>query len=155
MRGLVLANTAARIGTVESWTERIDLVRQKGMSVVAELSMARWFTPAFHERDAETVHVFKTMVQNCPTDGYLGCCAALRDADLRDRISSLTLPTLLVASSADAATPPEGLEFIRARVNGAQLVTLDSAHLSNVECAEEFTDAVLEFLKAHGLRPKA
>lgn len=147
VRGLVLANTAARIGTVEMWTERIDVVHQKGMSAVADLAMQRWFTPAFHERDPETVHAFRAMVQSCSADGYLGCCAALRDADLRDRVSSLTAPTLLVASSADAATPPEGLEFIRDRVNGAQIVTLDSAHLSNVERAEEFTDAVMGFLK--------
>ena len=147
VRSLVLANTAARIGTIESWTERIDLVHRKGMSAVADLAMERWFTPVFHERDPQSVHVFRTMVQSCPPDGYLGCCAALRDADLRDRISGLSAPTLLIASSADTATPPEGLEFIRARVTGAQLVTLDSAHLSNVECAAEFTTAVLDFLK--------
>ena len=147
VRGLVLANTAARIGTVESWAERINLVRQKGMSAVADLAMERWFTPAFRQRDPETVHAFRAMVQGCPADGYLGCCAALRDTDLREQISGLRAPTLLVASSADAATPPDGLEFIRARVNGAQIVTLDSAHLSNVECAEQFTEAVLDFLK--------
>ena len=144
---LVLANTAARIGTLESWTDRITLVHQKGMSAVADLAMERWFTAAFHARDPETVHTFRTMVQNCPVDGYLGCCAALRDADLRPRISSLDRSTLLIASSADTATPPEGLDFIRERVSGATLLTLESAHLSNVECAEEFTAAVLEFLR--------
>ena len=147
VQGLVLANTAARIGTVESWAERIALVQQKGMSAVADLAMERWFTPAFRERDPETVRAFRAMVQNCPPDGYLGCCAALRDADLRDSISGITAPTLLVASSADAATPPEGLEFIHQRVSRSTLVTLASAHLSNVECAEEFTSAVLDFLK--------
>jgi len=155
VRSLVLANTAARIGTLESWTERIALVHQKGMSAVADLAIERWFTPAFRERDPETVHAFKAMVQGCPPDGYLGCCAALRDADLRELISGITAPTLLVASSADTATPPDGLEFIRARVQGSQLVTLDSAHLSNVECADEFSGAVLGFLKAQGRRPKA
>jgi len=143
---LVLANTAARIGTLDSWTERMALVRERGMTAVANLAMPRWFSPAFHTRDPETVHAFRTMVQNCPADGYLGCCAALRDADLQDRVSSLTLPTLLVASTADTATPPEGLHFIRDRVSGAQLVTLESGHLSNVECAGEFAAAVVDFL---------
>lgn len=155
VRSLVLANTAARIGTIESWTERIDLVHQKGMSAVADVAMQRWFTPAFRERDPETVHAFRTMVQNCPPDGYLGCCAALRDADLRDRVSAITAPTLLIASTADTATPVEGLEFLRERINASQLVTLESAHLSNVECAEEFTDAVLDFLQAQGPGAKA
>jgi 3-oxoadipate enol-lactonase len=94
------------------------------------------------------------MVQNCPADGYLGCCAALRDADLRDQVSAITAATLLIASTADTATPVEGLQFLRERVNASQLVTLDSAHLSNVECAEEFTAVVLDFLKAEGLRPR-
>ena len=146
VKSLVLANTAARIGTVESWTERINLVHQKGMSAVADLAMERWFTPEFRERDPETVHAFRTMVQNCPADGYLGCCAAMRDADLRESISSITVPTLVIASSADTATPPDGLAFIHERVKRSELVTLDSAHLSNIERAEEFTDAVLEFI---------
>jgi 3-oxoadipate enol-lactonase len=155
VRGLVLANTAARIGTVESWTERIDLVHQKGMSAVADLAMERWFTPSFRERDPETVRAFRTMVQNCPTDGYLGCCAALRDADLRDQVSAMTAPTLLIASTADTATPVEGLQFLRERVSTSELVTLESAHLSNVECAGKFTEVVLDFLQAQGRRPKA
>jgi 3-oxoadipate enol-lactonase len=154
VRRLVIANTAARIGTLEMWTERIGVVQHSGMSAVADLAMMRWFTPTFRERDPETVHAYRAMVQSCPADGYLGCCAALRDADLRDQVASLTAPTLLIASSADTATPPEGLEFIRQRVKGAQLVTLESAHLSNVECAEEFTDAVLDFLQAQGPRPR-
>lgn len=148
VRGLVLANTAARIGTVESWTERIAVVHQKGMSAVADLAMERWFTPGFRQRDPETVHAFRTMIQNCPADGYLGCCAALRDTDLRDQVSAITAPTLLIASTADTATPVDGLEFLRERLHTSRLVTLDSAHLSNVERAEEFTEAVMDFLKA-------
>ena len=143
---LVLANTAARVGSPEMWTERIGLVHQKGMSAVADLAMERWFTQSFRQRDPDTVHAFRAMVQSCPVDGYVGCAAALREADLRDQISGIRAPTLLVASSNDTATPPEGLEYIRARVPGAQLVTFDSAHLSNVECAEEFSAAVLDFL---------
>lgn len=155
VRSLVLANTAARIGTVDGWNDRIATVRQHGMSPAAEQAMPRWFSPAFHERDPETVHVFRTMVQNCGVEGYLGCCAALRDADVRDQLSRISVPTLAIASSQDPATPPEGLAFIRDRIPGARMVTFDAGHLSNVECAEEFTAAVLDFLKAQGPGPKA
>src|SRR5688572_15316206 len=34
VHSLVLANTAARIGTIESWTDRISLVHRNGMSAV-------------------------------------------------------------------------------------------------------------------------
>jgi 3-oxoadipate enol-lactonase len=146
VKKLVLANTAARIGSLASWGERIALVRESGMSAVADRAMAVWFSPAFHERDRETVRGFRAMVQNCPPDGYLGCCAALRDADLREEIAGIAAPTLTIAATADTATPPEGLAFIRDRLDGARMVTVDSGHLSNVECAEEFTAAVLDFL---------
>jgi 3-oxoadipate enol-lactonase len=147
VRRLVLANTAARIGTTESWNERIAMARAHGMSAVADLSMPRWFSPSFHSRDPETVRAFRAMVQYCPIAGYLGCCAALRDADLRDQVAGITAPTLLVASTADSATPPEGLQFIQERISGSQLVTFASGHLSNVECSVEFTTAVVEFLR--------
>jgi 3-oxoadipate enol-lactonase len=147
LKSLVLANTAARIGTVDSWTERIALVRAKGMSAVADLTIPRWFSPEFQERDPETVRGFRTMIQACPPEGYIGCCAALRDADLRDAIGSIARPTLVIASTADVATPAEGLAYIRDRVPGARMVTVDSRHLSNIECAEEFTAAVLDFLE--------
>lgn len=146
VRSLVLANTAARIGSVRMWSERIALVREQGMSVLADMTMPRWFSAEFRERDPETVHAFRAMVQSTSQEGYLGCCAALRDADLRDVIAGITCPVLAIAGSADPATTPEGLHFIHEQIRGSSLVTLDTAHLSNVERADEFTDAVLTFL---------
>ena len=143
---LVLANTGARIGSTESWAERIALVREKGMTTVADITIPRWFSTEFQERDPETVHAFRAMIKACPADGYLGCCAALRDTDLREAIAAINCPTLVIASTADAATPAEGLAFIRDRIPGAQMVTVESRHMSNIECAEQFTAALLDFL---------
>jgi len=146
VRSLVLANTAARIGTVESWTERMALVRARGMSAVANLALPRWFSPEFHEREPETVREFREMIESTSVEAYLGCCAALRDADLREEIGAIRCPVLAIAGSTDVATAPEGLHFIHQRIPGSTLVTLDTAHLSNVERAAEFTHAVLAFL---------
>lgn len=145
---LVLANTAARIGSLESWAERMALVRDGGMPAVADRAMATWFTPAFHAREPETVASFRAMVAGCAPTGYLGCCAALRDADVRDDVGRLRVPVLAIAGTRDAATPPAGVEFIRDRVPGAALVAFDVAHLSNVEAADGFTAAVASFLSA-------
>ena len=147
VRSLIVANTAARIGTAESWTERMALVREQGMSAVAEMTIPRWFSPEFRERDPDTVRTFRTMIQACPVSGYLGCCAALRDADLREAIAAIRCPTLVIAADGDATTPADGLAFIRDRVPGAGMVTMPSRHLSNIECAEAFTSSVLDFLE--------
>ena len=152
---LVLANTASRIGTLESWAERIALVRDQGMTGVANRAMLTWFSPEFRERDPETARTFHTMLQGCSPQGYLGCCAALRDADLRGEIRAIQCPTLVIAGSMDVATTPEQAEFTRSQIAGARLVTLDSAHLSNVAEAERFNEAVLEFLRAQKSGPRA
>lgn len=143
---LILANTAARIGSVQSWTDRMTLVQERGMGSVAEMAIPRWFSPGYRQRHDEVVTQFKTMVETCPTVGYLGCCAALRDEDLREAISKISCPVLVVAGSTDEATPPEGLRFIHEQIAGSKMLTLDAAHLSNVEQSEAFTSAVMGFL---------
>jgi 3-oxoadipate enol-lactonase len=148
VRSLVLANTAARIGTVESWTARIALVREKGMAAVADLVLPNWFTPEFRARHPEVVNRFRQAIESTPVEGYLACCAALRDADLRDQVAAIGCPTLAIAGARDTATPPEALAFICDRVPGARMVTFDAGHLTNVECAEAFTREIVEFLQA-------
>jgi 3-oxoadipate enol-lactonase len=149
VRSLVLANTAARIGSVESWTERIALVHARGMAGVAERGVPLWFSAAFREARPATVRDFTQMLEACPTTGYLGCCAALRDEDLREAISAIRCPVLCVAGSGDVPTPPAALQFVHERVAGSSLVTLEAAHLSNVEQSEAFNEALLAFLVAH------
>jgi 3-oxoadipate enol-lactonase len=144
--GLVLANTAARVGSTESWTERIALVRGAGMAAVADRAMPIWFSKEFRERDPDTVHGYRAMLQSCSAEGYAGCCAALRDTDLRPDIAAIRCPTLVIAGRADVATPIESAELLRDSIPGARLITLDAAHLSNVEQATGFSEAVLAFL---------
>jgi 3-oxoadipate enol-lactonase len=148
VKSLVLANTAARIGSLEMWTERIAFVRQQGMATLADMTMPRWFTEDFRARDPQTVEQFRAMVAASPREGYLSCCAALRDEDLREAISAIGCPVLCVAGSSDPATPPEALQFIHERIASSRLVTLDAAHLTNVEQHEAFNIELMGFLKS-------
>jgi 3-oxoadipate enol-lactonase len=140
---LVLANTAARVGSVESWTERIRLVREGGMTAVAARAMPLWFSERYTARAPEVVARHRAMVEACNTDGYIGCCAALRDADLRDAIAAVTARTLVISGTDDRSTTPEVAELIHERVRGSRFLSLDSAHLSNVEQAEAFNAAII------------
>ncbi len=147
---VVAANTAARIGTVERWTARIAKVRNEGMTAVADMMMGTWFTEGFCRRQPEVVAGFQRMLAASPPEGYVGCCAALRDADLREVVRGIRAPMLVVAGQFDVSTPPAGAEDICGRVEGSTLVTLPSGHLSNIECADEFTRCVGDFLAGCG-----
>jgi 3-oxoadipate enol-lactonase len=148
VRSLVLANTAARIGSVDMWSERIAFVKQQGMATLADLTMPRWFTEGFRAREPHTIEQFRTMIAACSEDGYLRCCAALRDEDLRDAIGGITCPVLCIAGNSDPATPPEALQFIHERIAGSRLVRLDAAHLTNVEQHQQFTSELLTFFES-------
>jgi 3-oxoadipate enol-lactonase len=147
VRRLVLANTAARVGSLEFWTERMRVVRAEGLEAIAEVTMQRWFTERFRTAEPEAVAGMRATMLRVPVAGYLGCCAALRDADLREHADRVQAPSLIVTGSADVATPPATGEALAAAIPGAQLLALEAAHLSNVEQAPAFTAAVLAFLE--------
>lgn len=153
---LVLANTAPSMGPRSMWQERIEAVSRSGMSAVAEASIERWFTPGLFERAPERIAPMREMLLATPPAGYAGCCAAIRDLDLRKTAAQIAPDTLLIAGAFDRATPPERSEEIaRAMAKPPQLVELDGAHLCNVELPEAFTRAVLDFLAAGASAPSA
>jgi 3-oxoadipate enol-lactonase len=143
---LVVANTAARIATAELWQERIQTVERHGVAALAPATLERWFSAEHRARHPDQVERFRSMLAECPSEGYRGCCAALRDADLREAIRHIRAPTLVVVGTRDPATPPAEGEQIRQRIPGARLVALDAAHLSSVEQPAAFSAAALEFL---------
>lgn len=139
VRSLVIANTAARVGTAQRWADRIAKVRGEGMAAVAAMAMPTWFSAAFREREPATVARFREIVASINPDGYAGCCAALRDADLRDEISRIRTFALVVAGDQDTSTTLADAEAISLAIRGSTLLTLNGAHLTNVECAESFS----------------
>jgi 3-oxoadipate enol-lactonase len=90
------------------------------------------------------------MIETTDPQGYAGCCAAIRDMDLRRLGSLITTPTLIIGGLQDPATPPNHAEALHAQIRGSQLVLLNGAHLSNIECTAEFNSTLLTFLQAQG-----
>jgi 3-oxoadipate enol-lactonase len=121
-------------------------VGHTGLAPLADAAMARWFTARFRRAQPGTVAAMRAALVRTPTAGYLGCCAALRDADLRPVAAQVRAPTLVVTGAHDGATPPADGEWLAGAIPGATLLPLDAGHLSNVERAPEFTGALLAFL---------
>jgi 3-oxoadipate enol-lactonase len=146
LRRLILCNTAARIGTKEAWNARIATVRKDGMKSVAAAVVERWFTPEFRASSPEQVARTQKMLENSPPAGYAACCAALREMDQRDEIGRIKIPTLVIYGGRDPVIPVSDAQFLAKRITGAEAIELPAAHLSNVEKADAFTEAVSNFL---------
>jgi 3-oxoadipate enol-lactonase len=144
---LALCCTSARLGPPEQWSSRARAVREGGMEAVADTVLERWFTPAFRSERPDTVEWAREMLLGTPPEGYAGCCEAIRDMDLRERLGEIDAPTLIIAGADDPATPPEHAQLIHDSIPGSRLEVIpDAAHLANVERPEVLTRALLDHL---------
>jgi 3-oxoadipate enol-lactonase/4-carboxymuconolactone decarboxylase len=144
---LVLCCTSALLGPKEMWDERIAVATEQGMDALVEGVVARWFTPDFFSSTPETVERAARMLRETNAEGYAGCCAAIRDMDLRSRLGEIRAPTLVIAGADDPAIPLDHAELIHDSIPDARLVIIPrAAHLANVEQPETVTRAILDHL---------
>lgn len=147
---LVVANSAAKIGTAEGWAARAALVRAQGAAAMAELaasSPGRWFTEAFTAAQPALVQRAQSWIAGTAPQGYAACCEALAQADLRADIARIAVPTLLVAGRADPVTTVADAQAMQSAIAGARLVELPASHLSNLEAPQAFDAALAQFLR--------
>jgi 3-oxoadipate enol-lactonase len=144
---LTLANTSAYMGPPSGWAGRIQDVLAGGMDAMVDAVLERWFTAGFRERETAQVQRIADLLLATDPRGYAGCCAAIRDMDLRPTAGLIDVPTLVIAGSHDPATPSEHAEFLATNIQAARLAHLNAAHLSNIEQSESFAGLVLEFLE--------
>ncbi|SFO86648.1 3-oxoadipate enol-lactonase [Tranquillimonas alkanivorans] len=149
VRGMVISNTAAKIGTPEMWQERIDGVRKGGIEALADAVLERWFARPFRETDAFAA--WRNMLVRQPVEGYAGCSAAIAGTDMLAATAQLTLPTLAIAGSEDGSTPPDLVRETAELVKGARFELIRGAgHLPCVEKPEEYAALLTGFLKEIG-----
>ncbi len=149
IRGLVLSNTAAKMGTPESWAQRMDAIRADGMAGVADMVMERWFSPAFLASDQ--LPYWRDMMLATPAEGYLGCCAAIAGTDFFTPTSGLRLPTLGIAGTEDRASPPDMVRETVDLIPGSQFELIrGGGHLPHVERPEAYAAALTGFLRRIG-----
>lgn len=143
---LMLCNTAARLGPPQIWDTRIEAIRAGGMSAIVPAALGRWFTAAFMSGSPVVIGRMGQILSNTPAEGYIACCEAIRDMDQRAILPNIRAKTLVIAGELDATTTPTDGRFLASSIPGATYAELAAAHLSNIEAAGPFTDAVLRFL---------
>jgi 3-oxoadipate enol-lactonase len=92
------------------------------------------------------------MLEETPLEGYLGCSAAIREADLRHEVAGIAAPTLVITGAHDPATPPEQGRWLAGKVPGASYAALQASHLSNIEAADHFNAELVGFLGGSATR---
>jgi 3-oxoadipate enol-lactonase / 4-carboxymuconolactone decarboxylase len=144
---LVMVCSSAHFGPPEPWLERAELVRAKGTGSLVESAYGRWFTAALAADPTPAVRALIEDLRTTDPGGYAACCDALAGYDLRDGLSAITAPTLVIAGRDDQATPPAHGRELADGIAGASLAEISHAsHLALVERPQAVLAALLGHL---------
>lgn len=147
VRGLILCDTAHKIGTTESWNARIATVEKDGIASIADGVLKLWFTPEFHARRGADLAGYRNMLARQPVEGYAGTCAALRDADYTEAAKAIAVPTLCVVGDQDGSTPPALVRSMADLIPGSRFKIIDGAgHIPCVEQPEALVELIRRFI---------
>jgi 3-oxoadipate enol-lactonase len=131
------------------WSDRVKLVREKGMTSQPPTSMQRWLTEANRQKPALVARL-TNMIETTPAEGYIGWSQAIEQLDITDRIKAIALPTQVIVGDEDPATPPAAAEAIHRQIAGSNLVVIPgTAHMLCAEDPATFHKHVLGFLEKH------
>ena len=156
VRALILCDTAHKIGTAEGWATRIAAVEKDGIGSIADNIFKLWFTPAFHAQRRDELAGYRNMLVRQPVDGYIGTCAAIRDADFTEAASRIAVPAICVVGDQDGSTPPDVVLQLAKLIPRARYeVIKDAAHIPCVEQPEALSAVMRAFIDEFQLGGKS
>lgn len=145
---VIVCNTAAKIGQEQAWQDRAALVREQGLAPIAATAASRWFTNPFIQSNPAVVAELSNDLGAGSPEGYANCCEALAKADVREQLSSIQIPVLIIAGQQDPVTTVADGQFMQQRIANSKLFEINASHISNIEQPEAFNQAVQTFLAA-------
>lgn len=149
VRGLVLSNTAARIGTEGQWQSRIALVRAHGLGAIHDATMERWLGRAW--RDSPALAALSARFLSTRPEGWIGAAAAIAGTDFYETTATLRLPTLAIAGSHDGSTPADLIRETADLIPGHQFSLIQGAgHIPIAEQPEAYATTIRDFLTRIG-----
>ena len=140
---LVVACSSAAPGNQDAYRARAAAVRDTGLAGVADQVIAAWTT----RRHPAVVPRLTAMLLSCDPESYAAHCEVLAEVDLRDAVSGISAPTLVLAGARDPALPPA---HSRRLADALPWSTYDeveeAAHLPWVDRATALSAAITDHL---------
>ena len=149
-RTLVLASAYA--GWAGSLPREVVEQRLRQALELADMSadeLVRALIPTMFSESvpAEFVDEFAASVHDFHPSGLRATARSFAEADLREVLSTVRVPTLLLYGDADVRAPVSVAEAIHEQIPGSRLVLLPGiGHIVNIEAAERFNAEVRSFL---------
>jgi 3-oxoadipate enol-lactonase len=152
--GLVLSATSPAFGKADGAWQQAFLAQRLGPldagRTMAELAPALVAAMVGPDAEPAGVKVATEAMARVPGATYRKALHALVRFDRRDALTSIRVPTLVIAGERDANAPAAVMEKMAARIPGAEYHALTGCgHLANLERPRSFNDVVLAWLGRH------
>lgn len=128
--------------------QRAEAVR-KSFAETIELTLERWFTPAFREAHPEVVRTVQTWLVTNDPEAVALAWEAIAELDYERRLPDLHMPLLAIAGECDAAAAPAALKKIATSAPvGAYVEIAGAGHFAPLEQPRLFSDAIRELTRS-------
>lgn len=146
-----LCNTVSHVRKEarKMWKVRYRPGQQFELRHVVDHAMKLWLTGEYRSTHTKEFEDIRRRFLSTPVHGYTACMSAIMNSDFTHQLAGIQIPTLIVGSDQDLATPIEESEIIHTEIPNSNFeVVTGAAHLSNVEQPERFNKILLSFLKS-------
>jgi 3-oxoadipate enol-lactonase len=121
--------------------------RAKGLAAITEVAMRRLFAPEFQAAHPDLMTDRRAAFLRTDRGVFEAACAALAELDLRNELSKVGMPVLVLVGEHDEATPPPMSRELAALLPNARLKIIPGcAHVPQLQSPEVFLDAIGDFL---------
>ena len=155
-----LPRTLVLAGAYAGWAGSLppEVVAERLARVLreAEQDAAQWVPAYIHGMLTESapqamVDEVTAFMSDVHPAGNVAMVRSLAEADLRDVLPRIEVPTLLLYGDLDTRSPVAIGEALHAEIPGSTLAVLTGVgHLSNIEGADRFNREVRAFLRSNG-----
>ncbi|MEW6145889.1 MAG: alpha/beta fold hydrolase [Thermodesulfobacteriota bacterium] len=150
---LVLVDTCSYVDTllgliITSW---IKSAEAGGSGLRYDVALPYLFSEEFTKQNLDRMMAMKefNLALN-PVKPVVNLSKASRNHDLRDRVSEIKAPTLIIAGEEDILIPVKYSRILREKIKNSTLVTIKHCgHVPPIEKPDEFNEIVMRFLGDH------
>ena len=140
--GLVLLATGAKLRVASTILESI----KENYEEAVDLLNQYYWGP---EQNPALVAAARHSMLACPAEVTLGDFLACNQFDLRDLLTQITLPTLVISGSADQMTPPKFGQFLANQLPQAKFALVEQGgHMMALEFPDRISQLVTNFLES-------
>lgn len=149
---LILANTRPEADGQEARRNRMNMavsLYDKGSAAARDAMLPKLLTELSKQEQPKLVDTLSTVMESMPAEGLVHACLAMAfREDAVDLLSSISVPTLVIAGEQDPIAPPDVMKKMADRITGASFHVIPAAsHLTPMEKPEAFSALLDDFMK--------